>query len=1005
MAQQYDGSIRINTKIDQTGFNKGVAGIQKSVNGLGSSLKSLAGAVGAAFGIAQIVKFGKEAVSLASDLNEVQNVVDTAFGSMSDQVDAWAKNSIKQFGMSELSAKQMASTYMAMSVGSGLQGQGAADMAMKTAERAADISSFYNKSLEESDTMLKSIWTGETESLKQIGVVMTQTNLDAFALANGFGKTTSEMTQSEQIMLRYQYVMNQTRLAAGDFVKTQDSWANQTKILSEQWKQFLSIMGGALIQVLTPALQFLNQFMSVLIGWAQTFAAVVSALFGKQVNTAAGAAQSAMAGASSSAGSLASSTEDAAAAQDSLAGSAKKANKELQKQTASFDEMNILQSQTSDSGSSGGGSSGGGGGSVGGGISVPGFSGGIGEGVTISPDLQNTIDTIQDWFGNVQKAAQPTIDALAGLWEELKRLGTEFIWQGLVDFYNDFLAPLGKWTLSEAFPRFVNALTDGLSKVDYGKITGALDNLWKALEPFAETVGEGLLWLWENFLVPAGTWVANEVLPDFINILAEAVEFLNHVLDALKPLGQWLWEKFLKPLGEWIGWNIADMLNDISGAFQWLNDVISENQEVFDGIVQVVGGIFLATFGGLASIIAAIALNWEELTKVISTWASDTWNSIISAFGTAAEWFNTTVIQPVAKFFTDLWDSVSAWATDTWESIVNAFGSAAQWFNVTVIQPTAQFFSNLWSTISTWASNTWDSIVNTFTSAGNWFDQNVITPIKNFFSAMWEGISTWASNTWNSIVSIWNSVSGWFNSNVIQPVSRFFSGMWDGIKQTFGSVKQWFTDRFAQARDGIKSAWNGVTGFFSGIWNGIKGAFSHVTDWFKDTFSKAWSAVKDVFSTGGKIFDGIKDGIASVFRTVVNGLIAGINKVIAVPFNTINGMLNTIRSIDVMGLKPFQGLWGYNPLYVPQIPKLAQGAVIPPNQQFMAILGDQKNGNNLEGPESLFRQIVREESGNSGISGPVTFILKVGETTLGRATLKSLQDIARQNGGLELDLR
>lgn len=958
MAQQYDGSIRINTKIDQTGFNRGVAGIQKSVNNLGSSLKSLAGAVGLAFGVAQIVKFGKEAINLASDLNEVQNVVDTAFGQMSSQVDAWAKNSIKQFGMSELAAKQMASTYMSMSVGSGLQGQGAADMAMKAAERAADISSFYNKTLEESDTMLKSIWTGETESLKQIGVVMTQTNLDAFALANGFGKTTSEMTQGEQIMLRYQYVMDQTRLAAGDFIKTQDSWANQTKVLSEQWKQFLSIMGGALIQVLTPALQFLNQFMSVLIGWAQTFAAVVSALFGNQVDTAANA----MSGAASSAGDLASSTAGAAAAQDDLASSTAAANKELQKQTASFDEMNILQSQTSDSGSSGGG--GAGGGSTGAGVSVPGLSGEIGQGVTISSDLQNTIDTVQNWFDNVQKAAQPTIDALAGLWEELKRLGTEFIWQGLVDFYNDFLAPLGKWALSEAFPRFVDALTEGLAKVDYGKITGALDNLWKALEPFAETVGEGLLWLWEEFLVPVGTWAANEVVPNFINILAEAVEFLTHVLDALKPLGQWLWEKFLKPLGEWIGWNIADMLNDISGAFQWLNDVISENQQAFDAIVQIAGGLFLTTFGGLVSVITAIALNWEELTQVISTWASNTWDSIVNAFGTAAEWFNTTVIQPIAKFFSDLWNS-----------------------------------------ISTWASDTWDSIVNAFTSAGNWFNQNVISPITNFFSAMWEGISNWATSTWNSVVSIWNAVSGWFNSNVIQPVSQFFSGMWEGIKQTFGNVKQWFTERFTQARDGIKSAWNGVTGFFSGIWNGIKGAFSHVTDWFKDTFSKAWNAVKDVFSTGGKIFDGIKDGIASVFRTVVNGLITGINKIIAVPFNAINGMLNTIRDISIVGFKPFESLWGYNPLYVPQIPYLAQGAVIPPNQQFMAVLGDQKKGNNLEGPESLFRQIVREESRNSGISGPVTFILKVGETTLGRATLKSLQDIARQNGGLALDLR
>ena len=145
---------------------------------------------------------------------------------------------------------------MAMNAGMGMVGQGAANMAMEVAGRTADIASFFNTSQEEADTMLKSIWTGETESLKQIGVVMTQTNLDAYALANGFGKTTQQMTQAEQVQLRYAYVMNQTRLAAGDFVKTQDSWANQTRILSEQWKQFLGIIGQGLIQVLTPALKF-----------------------------------------------------------------------------------------------------------------------------------------------------------------------------------------------------------------------------------------------------------------------------------------------------------------------------------------------------------------------------------------------------------------------------------------------------------------------------------------------------------------------------------------------------------------------------------------------------------------------------------------------------------------------------------------------------------------------------------------------------------------------------
>ena len=460
LAAGYDGSIRINTKIDSKGFNQGL-------NAITGSLKKLAGAVGVAFGVASLVAFGKQAVQIASDLTEVQNVVETAFGTMSSQVDAWAKNSIKQFGMSELAAKRMASTYMAMNAGMGLNGQGAADMAMRTAERAADISSFYNKSIDESDTMLKSIWTGETESLKQIGVVMTQTNLDAYALANGFGKTTQQMTQSEQVMLRYQYVMNQTRLAAGDFVKTQDSWANQTRILSEQWKQFLGIIGQGLIQVLTPALKFLNQMMGVLIQWAQTFAAVTGAIFGKQEQQASSTA--------TAVGTVAAASNEAAGGQEALAKSTQKAAKAAKAALAPYDQLNILERKTADASAANSGAVSGTGPSV----SVPAMTGEIGADVKLSPNVQHVIDTFKGFIDGLKVAAQPTKDAIQALWGELQRLGS-FVWSGLQDFYSDFLKPVGTWVLGEGIPRLVNALKDGLSKVDWEKINGALDRLWKA---------------------------------------------------------------------------------------------------------------------------------------------------------------------------------------------------------------------------------------------------------------------------------------------------------------------------------------------------------------------------------------------------------------------------------------------------------------------------------------------------------------------------------------------
>ena len=235
----------------------------------------------------------------------------------------------------------------------------------------------------------------------------------------------------------------------------------------------------------------------------------------------------------------------------------------------------------------------------------------------------------------------------------------------------------------------------------------------------------------------------------------------------------------------------------------------------------------------------------------------------------------------------------------------------------------------------------------------------------------WDDIKAAAIICWELIKQAWSKVSEWFNNSIVQPIKNLFVGMWNALK------------------DGAKNAWEG-----------IKSVFSSVTNWFKDVFSKAWQAVKNVFSTGGKIFDGIKDGIASVFKTVVNGIIGGINKVISVPFKAINGMLNTIRNVNILGVSPFKSFWKQNPLSVPQIPMLAQGAVIPPNAKFLAMLGDQKNGRNLEAPESLIRQIVREESGNGNKEFILNLkaILECDKKQFGEISFEGIRIKEQQNG-------
>ena len=184
---QSDGSIILSTKIDTSGINKGMNSIKGTIGKIGA-------AIGVAFGVSALVNFGKAAVNLASDLQEVQNVVDVAFGDMSYKAEEFAKSAIENFGISELSAKRTASTYMAMAKGMGIAEDVASDMAITMTGLTADIASFYNMSQERADVILKSVYTGETETLKQLGIVMTEVNLENFAMSQGITK--NEYSQS-----------------------------------------------------------------------------------------------------------------------------------------------------------------------------------------------------------------------------------------------------------------------------------------------------------------------------------------------------------------------------------------------------------------------------------------------------------------------------------------------------------------------------------------------------------------------------------------------------------------------------------------------------------------------------------------------------------------------------------------------------------------------------------------------------------------------------------------
>ena len=222
----FDGSVRFKADLNHNNFDRGLSAMQHQVDKFGSTLKKLAGTVALAFGTAALVNFGKESLMLASDIEEVQNVIDVTFGRGAKQIEEFAKSAAEAYGLSELSAKQYTGTMGAMLKSSGLAVGAAQEMSIALTGLTGDLASFYNLDTDTAFEKIRSGISGETEPLKQLGIHMSVANLEAYALTQGITKSYNAMSQAEQVMLRYNYLVSVTADAQGDFARTSNSLAN-----------------------------------------------------------------------------------------------------------------------------------------------------------------------------------------------------------------------------------------------------------------------------------------------------------------------------------------------------------------------------------------------------------------------------------------------------------------------------------------------------------------------------------------------------------------------------------------------------------------------------------------------------------------------------------------------------------------------------------------------------------------------------------------------------------
>lgn len=1003
-----DGSIIIDITADPKKALGGLKAIQNRLDGMASAAKKLTGIIAGAFATHKIVQFGKEAIQLGSDVAEVQNVVDVAFGEMSYKVEEFASSAIQNFGMRTLAAKKTASTYMAMAKNMGLSMDAASDMAITLTGLTGDVASFYNISQDLADIKLKSVFTGETETLKDLGIVMTQANLEAYALNQGITRSIKSMSQAELVTLRYNFVLDQLAMASGDFVRTQDSWANQTRILSMQWQEFMSIIGQALTQILLPVVKVLNKVVSSLITMANAFKAAVSSMFGGTNNTQLKQEQEAVGGVSSEIGSAVENQED-------LTDATAQTNKEQKKSLAAFDEINRLAGDTasiSGSGSGAGIDTGVGGGTF---VEVPAPDT---EGVQMAfdswgealdtfvtylieqgiPKLKAAFTGFATWLNGFSAKLYEAF-TFPGLAEKFGILGAE-----LADAFNGLVSAIDWYTLGAALGAGFNLALQFLVNLIYtfdwvgfgaslaAAVNGAVSQidwyavgqmLWAGFKWALETLAGFLLGLDMAQLGQAASNIAigffnsiTETLRtiDWSQIGAQIAEFMNNID----------WAGVIAAIAETLGALIPSLLELLGGFIANADpSTIVASIMILVGLIGlqllplitaaigsfITGKISLAVTSGLNGLLGAISPAINSIKQLLASIFSGA-----SPLAGAAALFGGIAL--AAGNFFDMLNNGFSWLNETLMivgtglaaigAIILGAPAAVAGVVAGIVAAVATLvvlIAQHWEEIKAGFIAVWDSIKAVFATVAEWVNTNVIQPVAEFFTGLWNTIKTLASDAWAGIQEIWGAVSAWFNETVIQPVGEFFSGLWDGIRQTA-----------------------------SDVWNAIVEVWQAAGSWFEE----------HVTGPIGKAFEAVGDFVKGVFNKIIGFIEGLINKVID-GINWLIDQLNKI-SFEVPDWVPDIGgkSFGFNISHVSEVklPRLATGAVVPPNREFLAMLGDNKKETEIVSPLSTMKQALMEalqESGAAG-GGDVTIVVNLDGREVARNTVRHINQMTRSGG-------
>jgi phage-related protein len=935
------GSVDFELLLDSNPFNKGLKDTTNTIksSGIENSLKKIGKLAVAAFSVKAIVNFGKECIDLGSDLTEVQNVVDVTFGSLNTEVNRFAENAITQFGLGQTVTKKYVGTFGAMAKAFNFSNKEALAMSETLTGLTGDVASFYNLSSDEAYTKLKSVFTGETETLKDLGVVMTQNALDQYALANGYGKTTSKMSEQEKVALRYKFVLDKLNIANGDFARTSDSWANQTRVLGLRFNELKATLGQGFINIFTPIVKGINMVLSKLQVLANAFKSFTEMIFGN-------------AGGDDSTSTVSNLASDASKASDAVSGigdSAKKSAKDL-KSLASFDTAQILKKDDSDSSSSGSGS---------GGIDTSGLGDLTNSAMQqANAQMDNFIKKSKELFSIFKEGFDDAFENtnFDGIIDSCERIKT-----ALTEIFTDS-------DINEYAAEWVDTVLYNM-----GRMTGSVASV-------GVTIADNLLGGFANFLEQNEEDIQEHIMNIF-SISSESWDLLGDISETFADI----FAVFRGPEAKQCTADIIAIFTDgILGVYEivgkFTNDILYiilqpfiENKDLIknalEGLLQPISSVLETIKQGVQDTFSKF---WEVYDAYIRPAVENIKDGFSSILETVLNVWNEN-IKPILDEWASRFDSL--WKEHL-QPMVNNF---------------LEFFGKLINGISTlW--NTW------LVPIINWIVANVIPvlgpifeTIGNLFMDVFGVISDILNGVWqvlggliDFIVGVftgdwekaWNGIESIF-SGIWTMIKGILEGIWNAIKDIIKGAIDYVKNYINMVMSGIKSIWeniwNGIKSFASNIWNGIKGIFSGVGSWFSNIFQQAYNGITRVFSNIGNFFSGIWQRIKNTFsnlgtsigNAISNAVKSGINGVISLIERTINRAISLINGgIDLINLIPGVSVGKIGRL---NLPRLAEGGYVKANTPQLAMIGDNRHQGEVVAPEDKLMSLYKKANQEMGL--------------------------------------